>query len=140
MIMKKPKLYIKNDKGRYEEYQEPKSSYDNVLYKKVQRGKKVVYEPTSMLVTNDLPEGVWVIVKHRGSKSFTSGEYLMDCYMCLKASDIQDVSLAKLGGMERLAEHLSQNWNKLPKDKSIHELCRAIVGTLFLYENSEDKK
>ena len=126
----KQKLYIKNERGRYEEYQEPIQEHDNKLYRKV--GKK--YVPCSMLMTDDLPEGVWVVTKHQSHKSIVNGKYLLEEYMCLKASDIQDVSLAKLGGMERLSEHLSSHWDELPKKTSQYDLCKAIVGLLLKYE------
>jgi hypothetical protein len=104
------------------------------------RGSKAYYEPCSMLMTDDLPEGVWVVVKHCGSKSISSGRYMLENYMCLKTGDIQDVSLAKLGGMEKLAHHLSQHWNELPRDWSQYDLCRAIVGLLFQYEKEKELK
>lgn len=137
--MEKPKLYVKNEKGRYVPYQEPVQEYDNKLYRKNVHGKKVVYEPCSMCMTNDLGEGVWVVIKHRGSKSITSGKYMYENFMCFKASDIQEVSLAKLGGMERFAHHLSAHWGDLPKNVSQYELCRAIVGLLLEYEKERDK-
>ena len=137
--MEKQKLYVKLPNGRYEEYREPIQEYDNKLYRKVVRGSKVHYEPCSMLMTNDLPEGVWVVVKHHGSKSFSSGKYMYENYMCMKASDIQEVSLAKLGGMERLSHYLSQHWNELPKNNSQYDLCRAIVGLLFNYEKEKEE-
>ena len=132
------KLYVKEN-GRYREYKAPEPPFDNKLYRKFVYGKKVVYEPCSMLMTDDLPEGVWVVVKHKGSKSITNGKYMYESYMCMKSGDIQDVSLAKLGGMEKLANHLSKNWNKLPRNTSQYDLCRAIVGLLFDYENEKDK-
>lgn len=135
--MEKKKLYVRLPNGRYQEYREPVQEYDNKLYRKVLHGNKVHYEPCSMLMTDDLPEGVWVVVKHRGSKSISSGRYMLENYMCLKTGDIQDVSLAKLGGMERLAHYLSQHWNELPKDWSQYDLCRAIVGLLFQYEKDK---
>ena len=135
--MEKQKLYVKLPNGRYEEYREPVQEYDNKLYRKVVRGSKAYYEPCSMLMTNDLPEGVWVVVKHKGSKSISNGKYLLENYMCLKASDIQDTPLSKLGGMEKLAHHLSQHWNELPRDWSQYDLCRAIVGLLFQYEKEK---
>ena len=132
--MKTPTLYVKNEKGRYVEYVEPVKEYDNKLYRKI--GNK--YEPCSMLMTNDLPEGVWVVVKHYGSKSITNGKYMLEKYMCLKAGDIQDVSLAKLGGMERLAHYLSQHWDEIPRNVSTYDLCRHIVSTLFNYEKEKE--
>jgi len=131
---KKPKFYIKNAKGRYEEYKEPVQDYDNKLYRKV--GNR--YEPCDMLVTQSLSEGVWVVTKHKSSKSYASGKYLLENFMCLKASDIQEVSLAKLGGMEKLAHYLSQHWDELPTNASQYERCQAIVGLLFKYENHNE--
>ena len=135
--MEKQKLYVKLPNGRYEEYREPIQEYDNKLYRKVVRGSKVHYEPCSMLMTDDLPEGVWVVVKHRGSKSISNGKYMLENYMCMKAGDIQDVSLAKLGGMERLAHHLAMNWSKLPNNVSQYQLAQSIVGILLDYENEK---
>ena len=137
--MERNELYVKLPNGRYEKYKEPEPPLDNKLYRKFVYGKKVVYEPCSMCLTNDLPEGVWVVVKHKGSKSVTSGKYMYENYMCMKSGDIQDVSLAKLGGMERLAHHLSQHWDELPRNRSQYDLCRAIVGLLFDYEKEKKK-
>lgn len=137
--MEKKTLYFKNDKGRYEIYREEEEEFDNRLFRRVKRGSKYAYEPCSMLMTNDLGEGVWVVVKHPGHRSITNGRYLNERYMCLKASDIQDVSLAKLGGMERLANHLSSHWRELPRDVSQYDLCRAIVGILMSYEKEKEE-
>ena len=136
--MEKPKLYVKNEKGRYEPYREPEPPYNNVLYRKVKHGNKTVYVPQSMSLSDEIGEGVWVVIKNTYGKSYTSGKYLNDCFMCLKASDIQEVSLAKLGGMERLAHHLSAHWSELPRDVSQYELCHAIVGLLFEYEKEKE--
>jgi len=136
--MEKPTLYYKDEKGRYRVYEEPEPAFDNRLFRRVVRGKKVEYKPCSMLMTNDLEEGVWVVVKHEGSKSFTSGKYMNERYMLLKASDIQEVSLSKLGGMERLANHLSRHWQDIPKGLSIYDTCCAIVGLLFKYEKEKE--
>lgn len=135
--MEKTKLYVKNKKGRYVPYQEPEPPYHNVLYRKVVRGKKVYYEPQSMCIDKGLDEGVWVVTKNTYGKSYTSGKYLNDCFMCLKASDIQDTPLSKLGGMNKLAHWLCSNWDNLPRNKSTFELCYAIVGLLFQYENAK---
>ena len=136
--MEKQKLYIKNEKGRYEPYREPEPPFDNVLYRKVQRGKKFVYEPQSMCFDKGLEEGVWVVVKHIYGKSYSTGKFLCDSFMCLKASDIQETPLSKLGGMDKLADWLCHNWDKLPKNKSQYDLCRAIVGLLFQYEKGKE--
>lgn len=131
--MEKPELYVKNEKGRYEPYREPEPPFSNCLYRKV--GNK--YEPCSMLMTEDIGEGVWVVTKHTYGKNYATGKYLRDMFMCQKASDIQDVSLAKLGGMDKLADYLCTNWGRLPKNKPIYDICRAVVGILFEYEKKE---
>ena len=99
-------LYYKDEKGRYREYKDPAPPFDNALYRKFVNGKKVSYEPVSMLQDKDLGEGVWVVTKHIYGRSMTSGMYLRDMFMCQKASDIQDVPLSKLGGMDKLADYL----------------------------------
>lgn len=123
------KLYVRNPNGRYEEYVERAMESDNKLYRRV--GKK--YEPCSMLRTDDLGEGVWVVVRHRGHKSYSNGKYLLDRYMCLKAGDIQDVSLSELGGLERLSDALCRHWDEIPKNVSQYDVARAIVGLLYKY-------
>lgn len=139
---KQEKLYTKNKKtGRYEEYREPQPPFDNVRYRKYVYGKKTIYEPISMCLESDLEEGVWVVTKNRYGRSFVNGRYMLDCFLCLKASDIQPVSLAKLGGMEKLADWLCCNWERIPKGESVYNLCRAIVGILMGYnENEKDGK
>lgn len=137
--METKKLYVKNEKGRYVPYQEPEPPFHNALYRKYVYGKKTYYEPVSMSIEKDLEEGVWVVTKHLYGKSFTTGRYLRDCFLCQKASDIQEMPLSKLGGMEKLADWLCNNWDKLPRNTSLHDLCRAIVGVLFEYENNKDK-
>ena len=125
--MDRPKLYIKNKKGRYEQYREPEPPFDNVLYRKVQRGKKFVYEPQSMCIDKGLEEGVWVVVKHMYGKSYSTGKYLNDCFMLLKACDIQETPLYKLGGMDKLKKKKKNNGEKLPKNTSQYDIYREIV-------------
>lgn len=52
MVMKQPKLYTKNEKGRYVEYQIPDIDVSETLFRRI-NGK---YVPVSILCTNDLPE------------------------------------------------------------------------------------
>lgn len=73
-MKKLPKLYTKNEKGRYEEYDIPTLDTDDTLYRKI-NGK---YVPFSMLVGHDLPEGVWLIMRHRSSTEYISGKFLKE--------------------------------------------------------------
>lgn len=138
--MEKTKLYVKNEKGKYEPYKEPQPPFDNCLYRKYTIGNKTTYKPCSMSFTNDLPEGVWVILKHHYGRSMISGKYLRKMYMAEKASDIQDVSLAKLGGEERYAQYLQSNWDEITKDcKCTSDMCRAIVSALFKFGEEQQQ-
>ena len=134
--MDRPKLYVKDANGRYKPYVEPLSDYDNKLYRRVVRGNRVQYEPYSMhLSDDDLPEGVWVVVKHYGGRSIISGRYLLENYLCLKAGDIQDVSLSELGGLERITDVLARHWDELPVSYSTYDRARAIVALIFKYSD-----
>lgn len=138
--MEKPKLYVKNSKGRYEEYREPEPPYNNVRYRKYTHGNKTYYDPVSMCIEQDLDEGVWVITKSTYGKSYATGKYLRDMFMCQKASDIQEVSLAKLGGLEKMVDYLCHHLDEIPNDLTQHDRCRAIVGLLFKYEEEKSKE
>ena len=70
----KKKLYTKNEKGRYEEYQIPDMDISETLFRRI-NGK---YVPVSINCTNDLPEGVWVVTRGRSSREIISGKYLKE--------------------------------------------------------------
>ena len=92
--MKYPKLYTKNEKGRYEEYQIPDLDVSETLFRRI-NGK---YVPVSINCANDLPEGVWVVTCGRSSREIISGKYLQELMMLEKASDLKEMpSLAELG-------------------------------------------
>lgn len=59
--MKKPQLYVKNEKGRYEPYVEEKKDDGGTLY--IKRGNK--YEPFALRFNDDyLTDGVYVVRRH----------------------------------------------------------------------------
>lgn len=138
--MKAEKLYVKNNKGRYVPYEEPEPQFDNALYRKYKRGNKVVYEPYSMLLSKDLPEGVWVVTRSPWGYCKTNGKYLRDSFLCQKASDLEDFPLSKLGSMSKLAGFLCSNWEKVSNKPSLYETCCAIVGVLFQYEEKQHEE
>lgn len=132
--MEKPKLYIKLPNGRYEEYSEPeRPMYDNALYRRI--GKK--YEPVNMnLECHSWQEGVFVVTKNHSAQqpdSWTSAEYLQQIFKLYKAGDIENVSIAKLGGMQKLANYLSTHWNEV-SGASQYERCASIVAILMNYK------
>ena len=134
--MEKPKLYVKKENGRYEEYHEPEPpKCDNALYRRI--GKK--YVPVRMqLEANSWQEGVFVVTKCHSSvqpDSWTNAEYLQQIFKLYRCGDIENVSIAKLGGMIKLADHLMKHWNEI-SGASTFERAASIVAILMNYETN----
>ncbi len=133
----KPQLYVKNEKGRYEPYKEPeRPKYDNALYRRI--GKK--YVPCDMLLEKNFgwQEGVFVVMKHRDSREWSSADHLQKIFKLYRCGDIENVSLAKLGGMNKLATHLARHWNEI-EGLSVAERAASVVAILFNYEKEEGR-
>ena len=127
------KLYTKNDKGRYEEYQIPDMDVSDTLFRRI-NGR---YVPVSLNCTNDLPEGVWVVTRGRSSREFISGKYLKEMMMLDKVSDLKEMpSLAELGGWHKCAEYVLQEIGDTSRMSKI-EIVNAIVGKVFEYSKKE---
>ncbi len=125
--MSKPKLYIK-EKGKYKPYTPPEIEVDNKLYRKI-NGK---YYPWEMDLRNEhLPEGVWVITRHKSCTSFASGKYLREQFRLDKASDIKEVSLAELGSLEKLTREVLDALPSDYRNRTTNDLVHLIVGTIF---------
>lgn len=142
--MKKQKLYIKNDNGRYEEYKpEMKTDDGNLLFRKV-KGK---YVPCGRLNADIMNEGVWVVLSNLSycSRSVTRADYLKDLFQIQKVSGIEEVSIAKLGGLEKYYDYVASEWNKYYKDYMLgHEwspsnsdVIHFIIGKVFEYSENE---
>ena len=133
--MSKPKLYIKNEKGRYEPFNPPEIEVDNKLYRKI-NGK---YYPWEMDLRNEhLPEGVWVITRHKSCTSFTSGKYLREQFRLDKASDIKEVSLAELGSLEKLTREVLDALPSDYRNRTTNDLVHLIVGTIYELSNKKE--
>ena len=127
--MKQPKLYTKNEKGRYEEYQVPDMDISETLFRRI-NGK---YVPVSMTCTNDLPEGVWVVTRGRGSREIISGKYLRELMMLDKASDLKEMpSLAELGCMRKCANYVLAEIGDISTMRK-DEIVNAMVRKVFEY-------
>lgn len=132
----KKKLYIKNDKGRYEEYQVPDMDVSETLFRRV-NGK---YVPVSVYRTDDLPEGVWVVTRGRSSREIISGKYLKELMMLDKASDLKEMpSLAELGGWHKCAKWVLEEIGDVSTMSKI-EIVNAIVGKVFEYSKRAEKE
>ncbi len=136
--MNKPKLYIKKENGRYEEYHEPqRPRYDNALYRR--EGKK--YVPVEMRLSGDWSwqEGVFAVVKdHSAMKPdhWASAGYLQKIFSLYKCGEIENVSIGKLAGMEKLSNYLARHWDDIKGD-NVYECAASVVAILMNYENEK---
>ena len=135
--MKYPKLYTKNEKGRYEEYQIPDMDVSETLFSRV-NGR---YVPVSILCNEYLPEGVWVVTRSRGIREIIRGKYLRELMLLDKASDLKEIpSLAELGCMRKCANYVLAEIGDI-STMTKNEIVNAIVGKVFEYsKKSKDER
>lgn len=134
--MKAPKLYTKNKKGRYEEYQIPDLDVSETLFRRI-NGK---YVPVSVYRTDNLPEGVWVVTRGRSSREIISGKYLKELMMLEKVSDLKEMpSLAELGGWQKCAKYALNEIGDF-ESMTMNEIVYAVVGKVFEYSKRADKE
>ena len=127
--MKKLKLYTKNEKGRYEEYQIPDIDVSETLFRRI-NGK---YVPISTICTNDLPEGVWVVTRGQSHREIISGKYLKELMMLDKVSDLKEMpSLAELGGWQKCAQWVLDEIGDI-NTMTKRDIVYAVVGKVFEY-------
>ena len=131
--MKTPKLYIKNEKGRYEEYQIPDMDVSDTLFRRI-NGK---YIPVSMNCTNDLPEGIWVVTRGRSSREIISGKYLKELMRLDKVSDLKEMPcLAELGEWHKCANYVLDEIGDI-STMTKNEIVNAIVRKVFEYSKKK---
>ena len=130
----KPKLYTKNEKGRYEEYQIPDMDISETLFRRI-NGK---YVPVSTTYAKDLPEGVWVVTRDSSCREIISGKYLKELMRLDKVSDLKEMpSLAELGGWQKCAQWALDEIGDF-ESMTMKEIVYAIVGKVFEYSKRED--
>lgn len=137
-MSKIPKLYIKNEKGKYEEYKGIDMDVSETLFRRI-NGR---YVPQSVMCTNDLPEGVWVVTRSSSAREYIAGQYLKEVMNIEKASDLEEMpNLAELGGWQKCAKWVLENVGDITK-MTKNEVVYAIVGKVFEYSkisNNENK-
>ena len=132
--MKTPKLYTKNENGRYEEYHIPDLDVSETLYRKI-NGR---YVPESINCTSDLPEGVWVVTRERSHREMISGKYLKEQLGLEKASDLKEMpNLAELGSWKKCADYALRTIGDIDK-MTRNEIVNAIVGKVFEYSKKRE--
>ena len=125
----KQKLYIKNEKGRYEEYQIPDIDISETLFRRI-NGK---YVPVSTTYAKDLPEGVWVVTRDSSGREIMRGQYLKELMKLDKASDLQEMpSLAELGGWQKCAKWVLDEIKDF-SSMTRNDIIYAVVGKVFEY-------
>ena len=131
--MKYPKLYTKNEKGRYEEYQIPDMDVSETLFRRI-NGR---YIPVSVNCTYDLPEGIWVVTRGRSSREIINGKYLKELMMLDKVSDLKEMpNLAELGDWHKCAKYVLDEIGDF-ESMTMKEIVYAIVGKVFEYSKKE---
>ena len=127
--MKTPKLYIKKENGRYEEYHIPDLDVSETLFRRI-NGK---YVPESINCTSDLPEGVWVVTRFRSGREIISGKFLKEVMKLEKASDLKDMpSIAELGSWQKCANYVLRTIGDIDT-MTRNEIVNAIVGKVYEY-------
>ena len=127
--MKTPKLYIKNENGRYEEYNIPDLDVSETLFRKI-NGK---YVPVAVNCTNDIPEGVWVVTRGQSHREIISGKYLKELMMLEKSSDLKEMpNLAELGSWRKCANYVLSTIGEI-SSMTMAEIVNAIVGKVYEY-------
>ena len=125
----KEKLYTKNEKGRYEEYQIPDIDISETFFRRV-NGR---YVPVSANCTNDLPEGVWIVTRGRSSREIISGKYLKELLKLDKVSDLKEMpSLAELGSWQKCANYVLRTIGDIDT-MTRNQIVNAIVGKVYEY-------
>ena len=130
----KQKLYTKNEKGRYEEYQIPDMDVSETLFRRI-NGK---YVPVSTTYPNELPEGVWVVTRGSSCREIIRGQYLKEIMKLDKASELKEMpSLAELGGWQKCAQWVFDEIGDF-ESMTMKEIVYAIVGKVYEYSKRED--
>lgn len=132
-VMKEKRLYTKNEKGRYKEYQIPDMDVSDTLFRRI-NGK---YVPVSLNCINDIPEGVWVVTRGRSSREIIREKYLKEMMILDKVSDLKEMpSLAELGGWQKCAKYVLNEIGDISTMTKI-EIVNAIVGKVFEYSKKD---
>ena len=91
------------------------------------------------LRNDQLPEGLWVITRHKSCTSFTSGSYLREQFRLDKASDIKEVSLAELGSLQKLTREVLDALPSDYRNRTTNDLVHLVVGKFYDLSKIKEK-
>ena len=117
-----------------------KTDDSDLLIRKV--GNK--YIPCERYRCHDtLSEGVWVVLSNLSfaGRQIVRGDYLKELFQIHKVGDIEEPTIAQLGGLEKCYDYVSCEWNKYYKEymlghewkTSHHDVIHFIIGKVFEY-------
>lgn len=126
-----PKLFIKNDKGRYEPFDIDCDVSDTVFMRR--NGK---YAPIGRRhEENSLTEGIWIVYGTPSYRSILNGTYAHELFNRYKVADLPDIPLIECASLSKLTDEicntLHQQANRYPLNMSVKELITAVIGELY---------
>ena len=133
--MKLPKLFVKNNNGRYEPFTMPEHDIAKTMYRRI-NGK---YVPVSMFASDHLTDGVWVVTSRPSVRSLTNGTYLRESFKLDKVADLQRFPMTKIAGMKQCVDHILWNERFSIDGKSVHDIVSEVVGMVYKYNDDLSK-
>lgn len=130
-MAKIPKLFFKNEKGRYEPYNVDNDISDTVFMRN--NGK---YIPIGNRHTEgSLTEGIWVVYGTASCRSILNGSYAHELFNTYKVADLPDIPIIECASLAKFSDEIShrlqQEKNHYLLNMSVYDLITAIVGELY---------
>ena len=113
----------------------PEHDIDKTMYRRI-NGK---YVPVSMLVYDDMPEGIWVVTSRPSVRSITNGTYLRESFKLDKVADLQRFPMTKIASMKQCVDHILWNERFSIDGKSVNDIVSEIVGMVYKYNDDLSK-
>ena len=130
-MSKIPKLYVKNDKGRYEPFHLDSDISDTVFMRR--NGKYLAIGRLNEGAS--LPEGVWIVYGRPSCRSIINGTYAHELFNRYKVADLPDIPLVECASLSKLTDEICHNLHQQSDrhllNMSVHELINAVVGELY---------
>ena len=133
--MKLPKLFVKNNNGRYEPFTMPEHDIDKTMYRRI-NGK---YVPVSMFASDHLTDGVWVVTSRPSVRSLTNGTYLRESFKLDKVADLERFPMTKIASMKQCVDHILWHERLDMSGKSVNDIVSEIVGMVYKYNDDLSK-